>query len=63
MAENQITHKKIFMIAQSFMPAQNIYILKNLRNEKINPWYELKGTEKLYTPERTFKWSDLKRFP
>jgi len=63
MAENQITQKKIFMIAQSFMPAQNIYILKNLRNEKISPWYELKGTEKLYTPERIFKWSDLKRFP
>ena len=63
MAENQTTHKKIFMIAQSFMPAQNIYILKNLRNEKISPWYELKGIEKLYTPERTFKWSDLKRFP
>ncbi len=50
------------MIAQSYMPAQDIHILKNLENDSINPWYMLESTNKLYTPEWTFEWKDLKRF-
>ena len=57
------TNKKIFLLAQSYMPAQEIHILKNLENENISPWYELGASNKLYTPEWTFSWGDLKRFP
>jgi hypothetical protein len=62
MAVNTETQKKIIMLAQSYMPAQDIYILKNPNDEKLSPWYELKATEELYTPEWTFHWTDLKQF-
>ena len=62
LAINVNSGEKIFMIAQSYMPAQDIHILKNLENDSINPWYMLESTNKLYTPEWTFEWKDLKRF-
>jgi hypothetical protein len=63
LAFNLSTNNKIFMIAQSYMPAQEIHILKNVENDSLCPWYKLKSTNKLYTPEWTFDWVDLKRFP
>jgi len=62
MAVNSKTNQKIFLIAQSYMPAQDIHILLNLNNLNISPWYELDFGETLYTPEWTFKSSCLKRF-
>ena len=62
-AYNSVSNDKIFVLVQSYMPAQEIHILKNLENDSLNPWYELKSTAKLYTPEWTFDWLDLKRFP
>lgn len=62
LAVNPFSGEKIFMIAQSYMPAQEIHILKNLENDSISPWFKIKSTDKLYTPEWTFKWKDLKRF-
>jgi len=53
---------KVFLLAQSYMPAQEIHILKNYENSEISPWYKIKETDKLYTPEWTFEWSDLYRF-
>ncbi|MFK7747384.1 MAG: DUF4846 domain-containing protein [Kordia sp.] len=53
--------EKIFMIAQSYMPAQETQILLNNQNKTISPWYKAKkGT--LRTPEWTFDSSDLRRF-
>jgi hypothetical protein len=54
-------NQKIFMIAQSFMPAQEIHILKNPTNKQLSPWYTL-DTNNLITPEWTFLWSDLRKF-
>lgn len=63
MAANPHTKKKIFMIAQSYMPAQDIHILINKNNLAISPWYELDETaEHIYTPEWTFDMNELKRF-
>ncbi|MCD4691990.1 MAG: DUF4846 domain-containing protein, partial [Calditrichales bacterium] len=56
------TGKKLVLLAQSYMPAQDIHILKNPINRDSNPWFEIKGRDKLYTPEWTFEWSDLRRF-
>ncbi len=53
---------KVFMLAQSYMPAQDIHILKNPNNKKISPWYSLNFEGDLETPEWTFKKTDLKRF-
>jgi len=55
-------NEKIFMLAQSYMPAQQTQILINPIDEDISPWYSLKGKEKLITPEWTFELNDLKRF-
>jgi hypothetical protein len=54
--------KKRFLLAQSYMPAQEIHILVNPLNDKISPWYELEFGETLYTPEWTFSRQQLKRF-
>ena len=63
MAINPKTNKKLFMIAQSYMPAQDIHILINKNNTTISPWYELdeKATE-IETAEWTFEGNQLKRF-
>ena len=62
MALNEEKDKKLFMLAQSYMPAQDIHILKNPENEDISPWYELDSASLLITPEWIFKKSDLRRF-
>jgi hypothetical protein len=54
--------EKIFLLAQSYMPAQSIHILKNPNNGRISPWYSLKDGEQLVTPEWTFDAGTLKRF-
>ena len=58
------TKKKVFLLAQSYMPAQQIHILVNPTNRSLSPWYELAETDtgKLYTPEWIFEKKDLKRF-
>jgi len=61
MAENEIG-ERLFMLAQSYMPAQQTQLLVNLGDKEISPWYRLKDGDKLKTPEWTFDWDDLKRF-
>lgn len=62
MAENKSTGEKIFMIAQSYMPAQDIHVLKNNRNNIMSPWYSSDFGEELNTPEWTFDKEQLMRF-
>jgi hypothetical protein len=62
-AKSKVTGEKIFLLAQSYMPAQDIQILKNPEDEKLSPWYSNKVLDTLVTPEWEFKKTDLKRFP
>lgn len=63
MAVNPKTNKKLFMIAQSYMPAQDIHILINANKLSVSPWYELDETAtEIETPEWTFDKNQLKRF-
>ena len=64
MAINTKTNKKLFIVAQSYMPAQDIHILINKNNPAISPWYELDATaEQINTPEWDFFGNEqLKRF-
>lgn len=64
MAINTKTSKKLFMVAQSYMPAQDIHVLINKNNPTISPWYELDGNaEQINTPEWDFFGNEqLKRF-
>ena len=54
--------QKYFMLAQSYMPAQEIHILRNPGDANLSPWYPLDFGDDLSTPEWTFKAGDLKRF-
>lgn len=62
MAENKKTGEKIFLTAQSYMPAQSIHILKNPENEALSPWYSTNFGNTLKTPEWDFSQNQLMRF-
>jgi hypothetical protein len=62
MAVNEKTGDKIFLLAQSYMPAQDIQILKNPVNTSLSPWYSTDFGETLETPEWEFKSNQLKAF-
>lgn len=54
--------KKRVLLAQSYMPAQEIQVLMNPVNSKLSPWFDLEERMKIYTPEWTFEAFQLKRF-
>ena len=53
--------QKLFLLAQSYMPAQEMHILRNPNDSQLSPWYALPEST-LYTPEWTFGPGTLKRF-
>ncbi len=53
----------VFLLAQSYMPAQEIHILANPADADLSPWYASGFGETLETPEWTFRAQDLMRFP
>lgn len=57
-----ISGRKIFLLAQSFMPAQSIHIVKNPMSENLSPWYEVDDTGIIVTPGWTFYKYQLCRF-
>ncbi|MCB0706478.1 MAG: DUF4846 domain-containing protein [Saprospiraceae bacterium] len=59
--ENEQGEKR-FLLAQSYMPAQEIHILKNPANPGNDPWYKIAPSQTLNTPEWTFDWNQLRRF-
>jgi hypothetical protein len=59
-AKHSQTGKKIFLLAQSYMPAQSIHILKNFNDSDLSPWYSEDFGEQLLTPEWTFERESLK---
>lgn len=64
-AINKKTKEKIYLLSQSYMPAQDIQILNNPTDKKLSPWYSTIVKDKkgrIKTPEWTFKQGDLRRF-
>ncbi len=61
MAENPATGEKVFLLAQGYMPAQDIHILKDPGNPQLSPWYPVRFTGPLQTPEWEFQKTELKR--
>lgn len=59
--QHKLTKKKLFLLAQSYMPAQEIQVLQNPGNRSGNPWYDIDFI-RLYTPEWTFSRKALRRF-
>ncbi len=62
MVQSRDEKKRLFLLAQSYMPAQDIHVLSNPTDSNLSPWYELEFGDELVTPEYTFLRSELKRF-
>jgi hypothetical protein len=54
--------EKRFLLAQSYMPAQETQILKNPNSSDGSPWYEISENEKIQTPEWIFENYKIGRF-
>ena len=54
--------KKVFILIQSYMPAQDLHIVKNPQNSDLSPWFPLEFGQKLVTPEWVFNADDLRKF-
>ena len=52
--------ERAFLLVQSYMPAQEIHVLRN--SADLNPWYRAQSKGKLQTPEWDFEYGDLRRF-
>lgn len=52
--------RRVFLLAQSYMPAQDLHVLKSF--DECSPWYYAKANGTLHTPEWDFSYQDLKRF-
>ncbi len=61
-AENVETGERLFLLAQGFMPAQNLHVLKNPMDQKLSPWYSCDFEGWLVTPEYTFDRDDFVEF-
>lgn len=62
-AENVKTGGRLFLLAQGFLPAQDVHILINPGSEDLSPWYSLDFGDTLQTPEYTFQADELMCFP
>jgi hypothetical protein len=62
MAKNKETGEQLYLLAQSYMPAQELQILVNPIDQAKSPWYILNENEIIKTPEWTFSNNNLKRF-
>ncbi len=63
MARNAETGEKRFLLIQSYMPAQEMHVLKNPAAPDGSPWYPAAFTGPLFTPEWTFPEGALHRWP
>lgn len=61
MAEDASTGEKVYMLLQSYMPAQDMHVLVNPNNIELSPWYSI-SIGQIVTPEWIFQPIDLKRF-
>jgi hypothetical protein len=59
-AINAQTKERIYMLAQSFMPAQSIHIVINPSDEKLSPWYMVNIDKSIITPGYIFSTGNLK---
>lgn len=62
-AYNPSTKDTIYLLSQSYMPAQDIHILRNPMNSSLSPWYSTHSVgNDIETPEWMFTKMDLKTF-
>ena len=60
--EHSGTGARRFLLIQSFMPAQDMHVLKGVAAAEASPWYTLEAGKPLITPEWTFPPGSLRRW-
>jgi uncharacterized protein DUF4846 len=63
MVRNAETGERRFLLIQSYMPAQEMHVLKNPASADGSPWYPTQFTGGLITPEWSFPEDALRRWP
>jgi len=58
---SSLSGEKVYLLAQSYMPAQDIHLLVN-PTDKVTPWYRVSENALIQTPEYTFRKGELKRW-
>lgn len=53
--------QSVYLLAQSYMPAQELQVLINPNDSSLSPWYDIQDDE-IVTPEWSFERTDLRRF-
>jgi hypothetical protein len=61
-AAHRESGRRAVLLAQSYMPAQDIHVLKNFGDPALSPWYPVDFGETLETPEWTFRRDEIRRF-
>ena len=54
--------QKIYLLAQGYMPAQDIHVLINPASENLSPWYAVSESRLIETPEYRFTKEELRRW-
>jgi len=62
MAVNKQTGKKIYLLAEGYMPAQDIHVLLNPSNTNLGPWYEADPQKEIITATWIFTKGQLRRW-
>jgi len=55
--------KRLYLLAQSYMPAQDMHVVINPANSRFSPWYEADDQAIIATPEWRFIKPCLKQWP
>lgn len=62
-AVKELKLRKAIMVAQSYIPVQDIHIVTNLNDKRISPWYIIsQNTKSISFPEFNFKINQIMRF-
>ncbi len=62
MAVNAVTGKKIFLLVEGYMPAQDMHVLLNPSDPALGPWYELNEQKEIVTASWIFMRNQLRRW-
>jgi hypothetical protein len=55
--------RKVYLLAQSYMPAQDMHVVVNPSDRSLSPWYTADSSFPIQTPEWTFRPNQLKTWP
>lgn len=61
-AVNEETGDRVFLLIQSFTPAQDIHLLRNESDPELSPWFSISSEKPIKVMWYEFTWDHLRRF-